>query len=190
MRLFFVLTLVLLSVLHGNAQAPVIPVDSVSKDTLIIVKHSVRKATLLSTFLPGAGQVYNHKVWKVPIIYAAFGTMAYLIQFNNKRYHQYNDALIARLDSDPATVDNSYQGKYSDENLRTLTDYYHRNRDFSVVITVLVYALNIIDAHVDAHLYSFDISDDLSLQMKPVMQPVYLGQRESVTGGLQLTLRF
>lgn len=139
--------------------------------------HSVRKATVLSAVLPGAGQVYNQKYWKVPIIYGAFAGMGYLIHFNNRYYHDFNTALIARLDSDPNTVDHKYQGKYTDDNLRTLSDYYHRNRDLCVVVTTFVYILNIVDAHVDAHLFNFRVDDNLSLQWQPEFSPGgYLGQ--------------
>lgn len=140
--------------------------------------------------MPGAGQVYNKKYWKVPVIYGAFAGLGYLIHFNNQQYHQYEDALIARQDDDPATVDETYINKYSDENLRTLSDYYHRNRDLSIVFTAIVYALNIIDAHVDAHLYTFDISDDLSLQVQPALLPKnYLGMR-GYNPGLGINLKF
>ena len=125
----------------------------------------------------------------MPVIYGAFAGMAYLISFNNKRYQQYNDALIARLDDDPNTNDLQYTGQYTDENLRTLTDYYHRNRDLSIAVTVLVYALNIIDAHVDAHLYTFNVSDDLSMQVQPVVIPSF----QNLTGyhpGLGFSLKF
>lgn len=146
------------------------PVNTPHTDS---IRHSVRRATVLSAIIPGAGQIYNKKYWKVPVLYGAFAGMAYLINFNNKRFQQYNDALIARLDDDPNTNDLQYTGQFTDENLRTLSDYYHRNRDLSIAVTVLVYALNIIDAHVDAHLYTFDVSDDLSMQVQPVVIPSF-----------------
>lgn len=159
------------------------------KDT-VAVKHSVKKATLLSAVLPGAGQVYNKKYWKLPIIYGAFAGLGYLIAFNNKEYRNYEDALVARLDDDPNTIDTEYQDKYTDENLRTLSDYYHSNRDLSIVVTVLVYALNIIDAHVDAHMYTFDVSDDLSLQVQPTLIPkTYMGF-SGYNPGLGFKLKF
>ncbi len=150
-----------------HAQSPV--------DTLSRV-HSVKKATLLSTFLPGAGQVYNKKIWKVPIIYAGFAGMAYLIKFNNDNYHTYNNALIARNDGDSTTVDTEFKDKYTDENLATLQDYYRSNRDLSIIITSLIYVLNIIDAHVDAHLYTFDVNDNLSIKVEPEFQFNQIGK--------------
>ena len=169
---------------------PVSAVDTVTVIDTLTHKHSIRKATLLSAVLPGAGQIYNKKYWKLPIIYGAFAGLGYLIHFNNEQFKIYESALIARQDDDPNTVDTEYINKYSDENLRTLSDYYHRNRDLSVVFTVLVYALNIIDAHVDAHLYSFDISDDLSMQVQPTLVPrTYMGM-QGYNAGLGINLRF
>lgn len=156
------------------------------RDTVNIVeKHSVRKATLLSTFLPGAGQVYNKKIWKVPIVYAAFAGMAYLIKFNHDNFRKFDDALLMRYDEDPNTID-PYVNVYTEENLRSLSDFYRRNRDLSVIGLTLVYVLNIIDAHVDAHLFNFNVDDNLSLQWSPLIQPVP-GQAST---GIALTLHF
>lgn len=152
--------------------------------------HSVKKATLLSAVLPGAGQIYNKKYWKLPIIYGAFAGLGYLIHFNNQEYHTYNDALVARQDNDPSTVDTKYTDKYSDENLRSLSDYYHRNRDLSILLTVLVYSLNVMDAHVDAHLYSFDVSEDLSLHVDPVMVPASYYGISVYRPGIGISMKF
>ena len=160
------------------------PVDTTAK------VHSVKKATLLSTFLPGAGQVYNKKAWKVPIIYAGFAGMAYLIKFNNDNYRKYNDALIARNDGDSTTVDTEFKDKYSDENLATLQDYYRSNRDLSIIVTSLIYVLNIIDAHVDAHLYTFNVNDNLSIKVEPEFQFNQIGTKISPTSMLALKMRF
>ena len=148
------------------------------------------KAALRSAILPGWGQIYNKKYWKLPIIYGAFAGLGYLISFNNKEYHNYNDALVARQDDDPETVDTEFAGKYSDENLRSLSDYYHRNRDLSILLTVLVYSLNVMDAHVDAHLYSFDVSEDLSLHVDPVMVPASYYGINTYRPGLGISLKF
>lgn len=147
--------------------------------------HSVRKATLLSTYLPGAGQVYNRKAWKVPIIYAAFAGLAYLVKFNNDNFKKFDNALLKRYDNDPTTVD-EYATIYSEDNLKSLSDFYRRNRDLSVIGITLVYVLNIIDAHVDAHLFQFNVDDDLSLQVNPSIQ-----QHSFYTSaGLSLSLHF
>jgi hypothetical protein len=117
------------------------PVDSTVR------VHSVRKATLLSTILPGSGQVYNKKYWKVPLVYSALGATAYYINYNNKNYKQYNNALIRRFDTDST---NELLTEISNDNLRILSDGFRRNRDLSFAAATIVYVLNIIDAHVDA----------------------------------------
>ncbi|MFN8153137.1 MAG: DUF5683 domain-containing protein [Bacteroidia bacterium] len=130
--------------------------------------HSVRKATLLSAVLPGAGQVYNKRTWKVPIIYAAFGGLVYLVKFNSDRFKTYENALLLRYDNDPETVD-EFKDLYTDDNLKSLRDFYRRNRDLSVIGISMVYVLNIIDAHVDAHLFNFNVDDNLSLNWSPML---------------------
>lgn len=128
--------------------------------------HSVRKAVIMSACLPGLGQAYNKKYWKVPVIYAGFGGLGYAFNFNQTRYVQYRDAYKYRVDGDANTVD-EYVNIYTDDNLLELKNYYHRYRDLTVVGGVLLYTLNIIDAAVDAHLFSFDVSDNLSLNIVP-----------------------
>jgi hypothetical protein len=155
------------------------PIDSTTR------VHSVRKATILSTILPGAGQVYNRKYWKVPLVYAALGATAYYINYNNKNYKQYNDALIRRYDSDNT---NELFTEISNDNLRILSDGYRRNRDLSFAAATIVYVLNIIDAHVDAHLYTFNVSDDLSLKLEPALIPSFANRPPH--SELKLTLNF
>ena len=156
------------------------------QDSIVIV-HSVRKATVLSAVLPGAGQVYNRKAWKVPILYAGFAGLGYLIYFNQKKFNEFEGALVLRYDDNPATVD-EYTDLYTDDNLRTLADFYRRNRDLSIMGLSLVYVLNIIDAHVDAHLFDFNMDDDLSLNWQPVIP--FNPSSGSLSPGVQLTLRF
>ncbi len=129
-----------------------------------LAEHSPRKATIYSTVLPGLGQAYNKKYWKIPIVYAGLGALGYSFVFNNDKYKTFRSAYIARLDGDPLTGDN-YENIYTAENLKVLRDYYRRNRDLSVVGFAAVYVLNIIDAHVDAHLFYFDLSDDISFKL-------------------------
>jgi len=151
-----------------------------------VLRHSPVKATLLSTVLPGAGQFYNRKYWKIPVIYGAFAGLGYLVKFNNDRFQTYRSAYIQRSDGDPATVD-PFVDRYSDDDLKVLRDFYRRNRDLSYIFAGLVYVLNIVDASVDAHLYYFDISDDLSLRHDPVIRP---GPADEPTATLQWTLTF
>jgi hypothetical protein len=150
-----------------------------------VKKHSPKKATIYSAILPGLGQIYNRKWWKVPILYAGFAGVGYAIGFNQKYYLDFRQALKDRIDDDPNTID-PYVNKYSAANLDELQQYYRKNRDLSYIILGAVYVLNIIDANVDAHLFDFDVSNDLSMNIKPAAIPTYAGYG----GGLALTLKF
>jgi|ERR1019366_2433438 hypothetical protein len=130
--------------------------------------HSPKKAALMSTIFPGLGQAYNKKYWKMPLIYAGFLGLAYSLHFNQIKFTTYRDAYKYRIDGNPATVDN-YVGIYSDDNLFTLQKAYHRYRDLSVIGIALLYVLNIVDASVDAHMFTFDVGDDLSFSIHPTL---------------------
>lgn len=121
-----------------------------------------RKATILSAVLPGAGQVYNNKAWKVPIIYAGFMTNIYFINFNNQRYQTFRSALFAFDEGD-----RSQFPSLNREALVRNVEYWRQNRDLTIVLLAAIYALNLVDANVDAHLSGFDISDDLSIKIEP-----------------------
>ncbi len=122
-----------------------------------------KKAALYSAILPGAGQVYTKKYWKVPIIYGGLITSAYYINESNDFYQLYKSTYLNRLDGDFSDNLN-----YSDSDLRTLTEHYRRNREVSVLLFTLTYILNIVDASVNAHLFDYDVSEDLSLHIQPV----------------------
>ncbi len=123
-------------------------------------------ASWLSCALPGAGQVYNGKYWKVPIVYTALGGTAYLISQNNYQYHRFLDAYVASTDEDSLTI-SEFEGIRPLDNVEHFKDQYHRSRDLSIIFFAGLYILNIIDASVDAHFSDFDISDDLSLYYRP-----------------------
>ena len=141
-----------------------------AKQDSLMLLHSPRKATIMSAILPGAGQAYNKKYWKIPVIYAGFTALGYFVVTNNKDYIIYKDAYKYRMDENEATTDD-FVGIYSAEDLVTLKNYYRRNRDLSVIGMSLLYVLNIIDASVDAHLFYFDVSDELSLNIAPGYMP-------------------
>lgn len=133
--------------------------DKTPEDSLI---HSPKKATMLSSFLPGAGQYYNKKYWKIPIIYAGFGILGYSVSFNQFNYRYYKDELIRRQQGLGGL--NPDLERYSNSNLDELQSFYRRNRDLSYIGIALLYVVNVIDATVDAHLFEFDMSDDLSFK--------------------------
>ena len=131
-----------------------------------------KKAGLYSAILPGSGQVYTKKYWKVPVIYGGLITSAYYINESNDLYQLYKSTYLNRLDGDFSDNLN-----YSDSDLRTLTEHYRRNREVSALLFTLTYILNIFDASVNAHLFDYDVSKDLSLHI----QPVYFS-RENASG--------
>ncbi len=117
----------------------------------------------MSTFVPGLGQAYNKKYWKIPIVYAGLGVSVYFIFWNQDQYNEFKTA----FDQRQAGEDDKYQGIYTDQNLITLQNYYRNNRDLSIIIAVLVYGLQILDANIDGHLYDFDVSEDISMRVEP-----------------------
>ncbi|WP_144605679.1 DUF5683 domain-containing protein [Algoriphagus algorifonticola] len=141
-----------------------------------------RKATILSAVIPGAGQVYNGKAWKVPILYAGFITDIYFINFNNKRYQVFRQALFNLDDGEPNIFPNLNR-----QALVRNVDYWRSNRDMTILLLGAIYALNIIDANVDAHLSGFDISDDLALGIEPHFE-TFSAQNQSL--GVTLKLKF
>lgn len=153
--------------------------------------HSAKKATLYSAVLPGLGQAYNKKYWKIPIIYAGFGTLFYFIGVNGSEYHKFRDAYTIVATGDTANFNNNeYIVKY-EANLTQLEEgrnYYRRNLELNYILTGLLYILNIIDASVDANLYNFDVSDDISLRFEPVRSQNVFVSRPSM--GLTLTMKF
>ena len=139
-----------------------------------------KRAMWLAIVLPGAGQIYNRKYWKLPIVYGGFIGCLYAATWNNQMYHDYEQAYMDIMDDNPQTQSYNqflHLGKSVDETniedykslFKRRKDYYRRYRDLSIFIMIGVYALSIIDAYVDASLSEFDISDDLSLRIQPAV---------------------
>ena len=114
------------------------------------------------SFLPGAGQVYNHQAWKIPIIYGAFASMGYFIYDNYQSMKMFKDEYLFRINHDGATNLSGYEG-YSTSNIYSLYNSYNQTYQLMIIITVGIYALNLIDAYVFGHLFEFQMSDDISL---------------------------
>lgn len=143
-------------------------------------RPSAKRALWLALAIPGAGQVYNRKYWKLPLVYGGFVGCIYAISWNNQMYHDYSQAYIDLVDDDPrtqsyneflhlgVTITDSNKSTYQ-ELFRKRKDRYRRWRDLSVFALVAVYALSVIDAYVDASLSEFDISKDLSLRIAPTV---------------------
>jgi len=157
--------------------------------------HSPKKATIYSAILPGLGQAYNKKYWKIPVIYIGFGVIGYYIDWNNDWYTLFKNAykdlpvvnyIIAEdFDKDgyidkysklPYLETINYDSSSEISNLQDYLikyqEYFRRNRDLLIISTAAFYALNIIDASVDAHLFDFDISDDLTFNWRPTITTI------------------
>lgn len=140
----------------------------------------VKKATTLACICPGAGQIYNKSYWKVPFVVGGFATTIYCIDWNNRGYQRFKKAyaLRAAYDSDPDAYPNGspdeFGGRYSASYLKNLKDNFRRNRDLCIIITAGLYILQIVDAHVDAHFKDYDISDDLSMNLEPLVEYNYV----------------
>lgn len=148
--IFFICTLISLSISSQKIQ----------KD------KSPKKASIYSAVIPGAGQIYTKKYWKVPVIYGGLITSGYFIRDNQDNYTMYKEAAITSLNDNEAVQTVEGQ-KYSYSELIILKDHYKRNREISYFSFVGIYILNIIDASVNAHLFNFDVSDDISLNIRP-----------------------
>lgn len=161
------------------------PADSViAKDTAKVKIHSPKRAAIYSAVLPGLGQVYNRKWWKVPIVYAGFGGLGYGFFWNQGYYKDYRNALRIRYDNNAATIDDFPQ--FSDDDLTTLKNYYQRYRDLCVIGMAALYTLQILDATVDAHLFYFDVSDNLSMQIHPSL----FQSPKGMSGGIGIQIGF
>jgi hypothetical protein len=157
----------------------------------------------LAIVIPGAGQIYNRKYWKLPIVYGGFIGCLYAIRWNNQMYKDYSQAYMDIMDNDPSTESyNQFlhlgntiteENKEQYQNLfKKRKDFYRRYRDLSVFCLIGVYALSVIDAYVDASLSEFDISKDLSMKLEPTIinNRSSLNPLKSSSLGLQCSITF
>ena len=182
------MSLLIIFCFTGEVKAQSLGLKGSIPDSIMEKKHSPRKASIMSALLPGLGQVYNKKYWKVPIIYAGFGVMTYFIVTNTSEYLNYKCAYIEKSNGDTAGNYSDLVNKYSADNLLSAREYYRRNAEISILLTALWYILNIVDASVDAHLFTYNISKDLSLKFEPVILPPSYGK--NYMSGIKLSLRF
>lgn len=159
-----------------DTNAPATEFESVAKE------HSPTRAALLSAVIPGMGQAYNKKYWKIPIVWGGFAAFGYFIKWNNDEYQYYRTQLIYEVEQDP---DYPNETGLDQASLRSNRDFYRRNRDMLTVYGILFYMLQIVDAHVDAHLIEFDVNQDLSVKLQPDYIPIQSGR-----SNVGLTLKF
>ncbi|MBP6686759.1 MAG: hypothetical protein KA160_02785 [Lacibacter sp.] len=187
MRQFIFFILISFGLLHSaKAQDSTVGkpvIFTVKKDTTVkpitdspkvVKEHSPRKASIRSAIIPGWGQAYNKKYWKIPIVYGALGTAAGFFIFNRKEYIDARDAYRYKVDT-IASNDNLIKPKFRPVDAESVRQYRIGVRqyvDYSVLIFLLLWGLNVVDATVDGHLKAFEVSDDLSMQVNPTVNPV------------------
>lgn len=152
------------------------------------VKPLPARASLYSALLPGLGQAYNGDYWKIPIFYTGFLVSGYCWSFNQTQYKRYKTMYID-------SVNGTYTGSLSGDNIKWYRDQYRRLRDYSIIATALIYVLNIVDANVFAHFRNFDISDDISFNVEPgIIEPVQTRYNQNPyytqSLGLKMNLKF
>jgi hypothetical protein len=131
-------------------------------------RHSPLRASLYSLALPGLGQAYNKKYWKIPIVYAGFGGLGYALYHTGTNFYGYRNAYRIQADEDTATVA-SFKGVSNKATLKSYRDYFKKNLDITAICTGVWYVLTIVDAAVDAHLFEWNMKDDIHLSWQPTM---------------------
>ena len=163
-----------------------------------------KRALWLALVIPGGGQIYNRKYWKLPLVYGGFIGCMYAMSWNNTMYKDYSQAYIDLMDNDPSTqsynqflhlgmkITTEADKKRYQDIFRKRKDKYRRWRDLSFFVMLGVYALSVIDAYVDAELSVFDISDDLSLRVEPTIINIRSSSNpiDASSVGLQCSLNF
>jgi len=200
------------TILTGNLAVKAQQIN-ISNDSLQVVTpipkvvRSPKKASIYAALFPGLGQIYNRKYWKLPIIYGGYAGLIYVLGWNNNQYQDYYQgyriisqytsvagmkqeerAFLDNMIKNPSiSLDNPSTYTYISTQIKSGKDYYRRNRDLTIIGIAALHVLSIIDASVDANLFDFDISDDLSMRIEPM--PIYLGDQNLVMG-FNLAIKF
>ncbi len=194
-KVFHCLIILLFTFLHVSAQEKlmidtagkvVFSKSDVGKNDSTIKKYDPGVAIRRSAMLPGWGQFTNKKYWKIPLVYAGVGIPAYLFTRNLKQYKDAKNAFALATDGDPSNDGQIKEPYFSvrsqPDRIRVFRNSVRQNVDYSVLFFIIFWGLNVADAAVDANLKTFDVSDDLSLQLKPGFSPL------ANTNGLSLVL--
>ncbi|HZK94219.1 MAG TPA: DUF5683 domain-containing protein [Prolixibacteraceae bacterium] len=206
---FTILFTILTGNLAVNAQQIEISNDSLQVVTPPIPKviRSPKKASIYAALFPGLGQIYNRKYWKLPIVYGGYAGLIYVLGWNNNQYKDFFQGyriiaahtstadmkldernFLDNLIKNPSiSLDNPSIFTNISTQLKSGKDYYRRSRDLTIIGIAALHVLSIIDASVDANLFDFDISDDLSMRIEPM--PVFLGDQNLIMG-FNLAIKF
>ncbi|MEA2043655.1 MAG: DUF5683 domain-containing protein [Bacteroidota bacterium] len=149
-------------------------------------KKNPARAALYSAIIPGVGQIYNEKYWKVPIVYFVMGGLVYLADYNNKQYKRYLNAYVALTDDDDQTTD-EFNGEISADNLLHYKKNFRKSRDSQFLLIGAAYLFNIIDASVDAHFSDYDVGDDLTINISPA---ILQSNNSNYVPGISIGFRF
>lgn len=160
----------------------------VAADATVVNSHSAEKALRLS-LLPGAGQIYNRQAWKVPIIYGAFAGMGYLIYSNYNTMATYRDEYLYRIQHNGEPLSEEY-ANIPNTNIYNLYQSNNKNFQLMIIITAGIYGLNLVDAYVFGHLFDFQINEDLSMSVSPLVTPITTNRQLSLAPTLGISLRF
>ena len=168
--------------------------DNFSSNAATVKPHDPKKATLLA-LIPGAGQAYNKKYWKMPVVYAGFGATCYFAISNNKGYRLYKDAYDFKTGTKTNVSEQAQQqaSKYTEANLISIRDNYRRNMELGWIITAAWYAIQIMDAAVDAHFFYFEVDDNLTMRVEPTWNPAFNSTASCFTScnaGLSFIINF
>lgn len=156
-----------------------------SSNSTSVQEHSPLKAVVLSAIVPGLGQAYNRKLWKVPLIYAGFGSLIYFADYNAQKYDTFSRYYANSQVKGPIELET---GGIEAKGLQVRKKHYKRMRDLTYIMIAGLYVLNIIDASVDAHMFYYDVSKDLSFRVEPAI--FQINKEESQTMGIRLALQF
>lgn len=166
---------------NKSSENPIIETDATVVYREPINPLSPARAAFYSAILPGLGQAYNKKYWKIPIVFGALGTSIFIYIDNNKNYNRYRDAYKSRL---AGYETDEFYGKITDDGLQRAQKLFRKNKELSLLVIMGIYALNIIDANVDAHLLQYNVDKNLSLS------PHFKLNEFDKTNNLGLTLNF
>jgi len=195
-RTIFLLLLVTMGVQNAVGQDTLSQEDDslamAARDTMLLqsyaARYDPRKALLYAAVVPGLGQIYNKKYWKLPLVYGGFIALGYGFNFYQEGYTKYKKELYYNLENGYSEDTAIRPGdSYTTANYRKIVDQYKRERDFMMILLGAMYILQIVDAHVDAHLKEFDLNPKLQLSVRPTVEQSDLVGRQS---GVSLIVKF